>query len=107
MKHTIEHIQSKLKDALGLLQYDKNESGFNIRQGDGNSEAEESGDNVKIKIPMHNSSDEDENEEAEEEATPNFNNVLDNNLNKSIISTNHVSTIQTQSFMDHPSESIG
>jgi hypothetical protein len=42
---------------------------------------------------MHNSSDEDENEEAEEEATPNFNNVLDNNLNKSIISTNHVSTI--------------
>lgn len=94
MKMLIEHIQSQLKDALGIPQYDKNESGNFIRgtrPGEVLSEHEESGDEVKLRIPMDNSSDEDENEEEEKEDT--------GAVNKSL-STNHVSTIKPASFFD-------
>lgn len=57
------------------------------RPGEVISDHEESGDEVKLRIPMDNSSDEDDEEEKEDP------------VNKSI-STNHVSTIKPASFFD-------
>lgn len=54
MKHALEHIQSKIKDVLGIPNYqDDNNKGQIFVAG---TEAEESGDEVMIEIPKDSSS---------------------------------------------------
>ena len=96
MKQTIEHIQSKLKDALGVMQFENQYHGTGYR-GEGGSEAEESGDDVKIKVPV--SSDEDEeDEDGDQEMNPQEDGGV--GQKKSLTSTNYVSTIKPVSFLD-------
>lgn len=81
LKAAIEHIQSKLKDAIGLDQHEQ--FGYSKRV---ESEAEESGDEVKIRIPEKDSSDEEDE-------------FIENN----IMSSNHVSTLKQTTFFEDSS----
>ena len=84
IKYAIEHIQSKLRDALG---------GSNAHEvmGEGyhdRIEENESGDEVMLHIPNNDSSEEDaENEEADAD-----------DKKKVSLSTNHISSLMQSSF---------
>ena len=50
MKSTIEHIQSRLRDALGVPQYDDKVGADKF--GGNQSEKDESGDDLQIMMPL-------------------------------------------------------
>lgn len=96
MKETIEHIQNRLRQALGIP---IGEDLDIVRASrDAEEKAEESGDDIQLEIPNDSSSSNEDQMIADDEKDLSKNNEFARKKSSNITSSNHVSTLREPSM---------